>query len=206
MNVTKDMFDEFTDTALEPSDSEVMRYSEPIKRFFVDKKGFKDNELVSAIVPLIARSRMFMVKPELYSDPKKGVAILGNVGTGKTMLLKLAANALDSSFYDVPSLAVIFSRYGADRFWSEVEQKSRREFLLIDDLGAEPDARNFGNSVPICEFIYDRYNAWKNAGTKLWLTSNLTGEQLATRYGDRVVDRIKEMCEIVAAPGESLRK
>ena len=41
---------------------------------------------------------------------------------------------------------------------------------------------------------------------RLFITTNLTGEQLLDRYGGRVVDRLKQMCVPVRMTGNSKRK
>lgn len=198
-------FEEFVpESNTEPSATEIQRYTEPLERFFHEKKGFKRTELTRSVLPLIARANMSILNPDKYQLPKRGVAMFGNVGTGKTVLLRLASMVLQINMVEVSELSVKFSRQGPDGFWLTVGTPNK--FFMLDDLGAEPDSKNYGNTIPTIDLIYERYAAFKRGGARPWITSNLKQDELTARYGERGVDRIKEMCEIVSAPGESLRK
>ncbi len=133
--------------------------------------------------------------------------MLGNVGTGKTILLNFAAYACDVAVISCPIIAAAFARGGENAFWQVVENRSMTGAdLMLDDLGAEDASKRFGNTLPMIDLLYRRYDIWRAIGGRVWLTSNLTGAQLMEKYGERVVDRIREMCEIVPATGGSLRK
>lgn len=189
-----------------PSDEQVLERASRIENLFHNKRGYNKTELTALVIPIIARAGFGVRHDKTSFDPSpKGMAMIGNMGTGKTMLLQLAANYLDIEYFDVPSLSIEFGRYGADGFWGKVDPSRPIFDLIIDDLGAEQDSKSYGNAVPIIDLLYNRYNLWQRTGARLWLSSNLTRKELETRYGTRVVDRIREMCEVVTSVGKSLR-
>lgn len=69
-------------------------------------------------------------------------------------------------------------------------------FLAVDDMGTEPTrVSDYGNEfLPLVELISRRYD--KQLPTII--TSNLGGDAIAERYGERIADRLREMCETIA--------
>ena len=78
------------------------------------------------------------------------------------------------------------------------------KILLLDDLGCEPEnCIIYGTSYhPISEIIYHRYC---NQPTTI-LTINLTDNELASRYGPRIMDRLEESFDFIAYTNPSYRK
>lgn len=78
--------------------------------------------------------------------------------------------------------------------------------LIIDDLGAEPRmAIHFGQrSCPLQEMLMRRYVAYPDA--KTYITTNLTMDEIAREYGDRVRSRLEEMCDVITLQGVDLRR
>ena len=77
-------------------------------------------------------------------------------------------------------------------------------FVFIDDLGEEPTSvQRYGNTLtPIVDLIERRYEA--KAYT--FISTNLTYKQIADKYGERIADRIVEMCHVVKFNNKSYRK
>lgn len=75
--------------------------------------------------------------------------------------------------------------------------------LIIDDLGTEPaTAKVYGTEqTPIAEIINHRYEAMLTT----IITTNLNDEAIAKRYGERTIDRLREMCEKLTFTGASYR-
>ena len=76
------------------------------------------------------------------------------------------------------------------------------EFVFVDDIGVESQKVYSKTEVlPIPEVIYRAYDYQ----LALIFTSNLAPQDIAKRYGDRVLDRLREMCEFIAFRGKSFR-
>lgn len=82
--------------------------------------------------------------------------------------------------------------------YQDVILTSNRVFIL-DDIGVEK-VTEF-----VEEFMYLFINKQYEKVFPVVITSNLPLSQLAEKIGDRVVSRIKEMCEIVELKGEDRR-
>lgn len=73
--------------------------------------------------------------------------------------------------------------------------------LLLDDLGREYlDDKGFALSL-VDGLFSSRYDQ----GRETIITTNLPAAAFATRYGERLVDRIREVGTFVELPGASLR-
>jgi DNA replication protein DnaC len=71
--------------------------------------------------------------------------------------------------------------------------------FVLDDIGVEKV------SEFVEEFMYMLINGQYEKVYPIVITSNLPLSQLAERLGDRIVSRIKEMCEIIEIKGEDRR-
>jgi len=79
------------------------------------------------------------------------------------------------------------------------------KFFCLDDLGAEPDTQSAKELM--ISIISARYEAYKAAKSDLFIiTTNLSSDDLSYRYGDRIVDRITEMCTIMKFKSHSFRQ
>jgi DNA replication protein DnaC len=159
----------------------------------------------------------------VIEDNSKGVILIGSKGNGKTAMMRIMQKLFidtqrkfkwvnGSEFkklMDDYSVSEIMTMYG----------KSCRMDLYIDDIGTDNTTgiKKFGNETNlISEIIMERYDLFIQTGIKTHLSSNLPTRldkaihpnvaTLVDGYGDRVVDRIKEMCETIIFKGESLRK
>jgi DNA replication protein DnaC len=85
---------------------------------------------------------------------------------------------------------------------SEIDRVAKVELLVVDDLGAEfNDAKGFFLAL-LDELIDQRY-ARKLATI---ITTNLDAEAFKGRYGERIVDRIREVGRFVNCGNQSLRR
>lgn len=72
--------------------------------------------------------------------------------------------------------------------------------LYMDDLATEQMVVNaYGNRIDVMAQIVipKRYEAYKNAGVKTYMTTNLNTIELERRYGKRVFSRLQEMCNFL---------
>ncbi len=76
-------------------------------------------------------------------------------------------------------------------------------YPIIDDLGVESIINDYGSKS-------EGFNAIINAAERyckpMFITTNLTGEELLDRYGDRTLDRLKHLCRIIIFKGNSMRE
>lgn len=138
-----------------------------------------------------------------------GILIFGDPGNGKSHLaaavtrIALAAN-YTAVFERVPRLlARIRATYRNDSPVGESEimrALTQADLLTLDDAGAEKWTE--WTEPTLYTIIDERYSYCK----PLIITTNSTLEELEQKIGDRAMDRVLEMCEIVENTGRSYRK
>lgn len=145
----------------------------------------------------------------LLADGRRGFALLGTVGNGKTTLLRAvqrAVLAMDGlgMFPEATALRIVAARSvhrdGSPRF----ESLCREPWLAIDDLGTEPtETLVYGNPLtPVADTLLRRYER------RLFtvISTNLTPRERLDKYGQRITDRLREMCTTITFDHESFRK
>lgn len=140
--------------------------------------------------------------------PRKGILLIGRPGCGKTKAMQMMKTLFGIRMFSARGLVKWYreddSRY--EEIWDPEfrhENKGRHDDVIIDDIGPEPMVNKFGTKVEvIADLIDDCWARWDRNGTKVFITTNLTMEALAKRYGNRTVSRLKGMCniQIVKAP------
>lgn len=76
--------------------------------------------------------------------------------------------------------------------------------VVLDDMGAETLRNEYGIKRDVVGEFICRYHS-RGKG-RLFITTNLSGNELLDRYGGRVFDRIKQMCVPVHMDGTTKRK
>lgn len=159
---------------------------------------------------------------KIKGDKNKGLLLIGKVGVGKTALMKIMQRLFkdtDSRFKWVQAneFKYLFEEYSNNEIMAMYGRDCSVD-LYIDDIGiAGADYKKFGNSINIIsEIIYERYDLFLDKGIRTHISSNLpikidknkypNIDTLSDLYGDRITDRLKEMCETLVIKGESLRK
>ena len=134
----------------------------------------------------------------------KWVLLAGNMGTGKTTLLSLFAQAygiIERQPVKLYSTAKFCLEYGNSGEQAILDNE--HGLMCIDDLGVEPKTQNRYGTVsdPISTLLFLRYES----KARTFCSTNLDAAKLKARYGNRLADRFKEMFEVVAFTGESKR-
>lgn len=153
---------------------------------------------------------MFREFAEYFRQSKrKWLLLIGNIGTGKTTLAKAIVNVYNSltakqdekmMILNAVTLADYYRRDSVD----DIIRIRKRPKILIDDIGTESESLNvYGNTVyPFADFVLNKYD---DPLSIVLLTTNLNSAEIASRYGERVLDRIVEKCFVVKNEGKSLR-
>lgn len=148
----------------------------------------------------------------MTSTAGRGLLLYGECGRGKSIILTGVVPVLLAmkGYGSHPIHADEFQRpydfaastAGYDSKMSNLDYLARTAFPIIDELGVEPLVNDYGEK-------YEGFNRIINAAERylrpLFLSTNLTKEQLLRRYGERTFDRLTRLCRVVEFRGESLR-
>ena len=174
-----------------------------------------------------SRGKEMLVTPELLSitnrvvdwllgKGKRWLLFMGNVGDGKTTMLNAVQKFIISMDIQKPyreghysSWWAMYNATAKDLVTDYVKdpalitQYNNVDVLGLDDMGAEPaETMVYGNPVyPIADILMTRYK--KDVQTII--STNLKANEIRPRYGDRIADRLNEMCERIVFPEQSYR-
>lgn len=137
----------------------------------------------------------------------KGLLLMGDCGRGKSTILRSVIPLLYLQKYNkiirpisakelnLPDLQRGKKTIG----WPEI---SKRWCYNIDELGTEDAESNYGERFePFNKTIDEAENLIK----LVFISTNLTKEQLLQRYGERCIDRLVRLCKVVEFKGSSFR-
>lgn len=128
-----------------------------------------------------------------FGEKGGNLLLIGPTGTGKTHISTAIARELIHKGYNViyDSTQNIISDFEADRFRSGYGREESRSdkyldarLLIIDDLGTE-----FSNQFTLAT-IYNLLNTRQNKGLSTIISTNLSPDELARKYEDRIYSRI----------------
>lgn len=150
----------------------------------------------------------------------KHILLQGNVGTGKTLLMQVFSEYLritgNPRFFHNLSVTQMVNYYtlhnNLDRYtFNEEENKGFKCMpvnICINDLGVQ-STKFYGTDTETLtnEFLHARNEIWTQYHKMAHLTTNLTNEQLKSKYKDgfgRLLDRFKTY-NIIPLTGDSRR-
>lgn len=155
-----------------------------------------------------SRSKEMILKAAKWitDDRRPGLLLYGTVGSGKTTLSDSLLKTIlilhpNERIYRRSALAISAeAKDSPDGF----KETIRSKLLFIDDLGEEPAVvKNYGNEIsPIVELLYYRYD--RQLFTVI--TTNLTEQEISSRYGVRIEDRFAEMFDRIYFNNPSFRR
>jgi DNA replication protein DnaC len=132
--------------------------------------------------------------------------LTGNTGLGKTFVLHSIAKTVYEKGGDVMLIgaAELFSAFHRHRLGYDVELSFLQNcgLLLIDDLGVEPATQNVTK-----EYFLDLLNKRIDGKKNTVIASNLTTDNIISRYGERIYSRIrfKDICHQLIFEGVDVR-
>lgn len=146
----------------------------------------------------------------LIEGRKESLVIIGKVGTGKTTLMKTLQAILRVHFNYGCTFIQAMQLQDAVLDYKEFYQNQCLEgkypgiFLLIDDIGREPVmVQEYGNIIkPFERIVESRYDKQ----LPIIVTTNFNLEEIGNQYGERVMDRLKEMADIISFTNDSYRR
>ena len=155
-------------------------------------------------------------------DLTKGIAVLGPVGNGKTSFFRVfqkmfyTPNDWNPYQFSIKSCRHISREYLDKEFGGEhiIDRYGKNSFtnyerkpisFCFDDFGSEDDVKRYGNNVNImAEILQDRYDLI-STGMRTHLTTNLTGKQIRSGYGNRIASRFRAMFNQILYYGDDKR-
>lgn len=168
----------------------------------------------------IEKEPLFSKYKEVYtclSKREKGVLLIGNVGSGKSMMMRVMQRLFkdtESRFKWVNSsdLKDMIEEVGVGNI-KEMYGKGLKMDLYIDEIGASLNSNHYGNNVNIIsEIISERNELFVMSEFKTHFSSNVPPfsndagvKTLSNIYGERCYDRLAEMCELISWNSKSLR-
>lgn len=196
-------------------DAEASRIWNLLCLYFTDNKDF--NKIPLDLQPKNSDTR--------YFDLRKPIMIIGDVGTGKSTILRafsknkkqcfifkaaddIADEANDKNSGGIGSLR----KYSVPLAWNAADENTfyqKQLGWLLDDIGTENNINHMGTKADCIDIILRAYYAYitKDDGYAfgLHLTTNLTMPQIEERYGVRLRDRFRETHNIIVYEGGTRR-
>jgi hypothetical protein len=177
--------------------------------------GFRNDEFLSPVFDKLVS--YFTVKQ------RKGIILMGKVGTGKTSLMRIFDQFARLWFqnnmfilHNVKEIERAYSKDGQAGFdrimyskspWLSDPNMGNYYNICIDDIGIEGKVNHFRNSIePAEEIIFSRYELFITKGVITHFTTNLDANDLKERYSNRNISRLREMCHVIYLKGDDRRK
>lgn len=155
----------------------------------------------------------------------KNILLIGEPGTGKTMIMQIFSDYLrvtnnENMFRNISMTQLMnyHKVYGhIDKYtYNEVKGASSQECydgvmpfaVCLNDLGlATEKQKSFGTLLTQItdEFLFARYEIYQQYGKRYHITSNLTVTELKERFESRLIDRFKSF-NVIELHGGSRRK
>lgn len=156
----------------------------------------------------------------------------GNVGNGKTTMMQCVATTFEAlregatktltaegwklsaeerkpfeKLQTLPTIQLLTANQivtAASKNSDDYTRIQRQMFIAIDDLGIEPaTTKIFGTELtPVADIIYHRYDHL----LPTIISTNLNDEEISLRYGVRIGDRLRELCDKLVYSSASYRE
>ncbi len=128
----------------------------------------------------------------------RGLLMIGNCGLGKSLIGKYILPYLIRD-----SCRKVVNIFSAQELNNKPDEILSCHIVYIDDIGTENISNIYGNKrIPFMELC----DAAEQKGKLLICSTNLTLDELADKYGERTIDRLRATTKVVPFVGQSLRK
>ena len=122
---------------------------------------------------------------------RRGIFVFGKYGSGKTAFLKAVRPLFEPSIF-VPLNDPEWAEVLDAELWPNWNADALKGSIILDDLGAESAKSDYGVRRELAAEFVVRFHL-RGSG-RLFVSTNLGGEELAERYTARLTSRIKELC------------
>lgn len=132
-----------------------------------------------------------------YND-KRGLFLYGDCGRGKSLLTR----------YVIPAILLKYSKkvvsvYDVQSMNRNINEVLKKHIIALDDIGTEDVSVNYGNKrLAFAEVI----DAAEKQGKLIIISTNLKGDEIIERYGQRTMERIVSTTKRIEFKGKSLRR
>lgn len=134
----------------------------------------------------------------LGDNQGRGLLLYGNCGRGKSLI---ACKILPILFkHYCRKILRVYDMQTVNRDLDDIITKYLK---VLDDAGTEEVSNNYGNKRMALSEVVDEA---EKKGHLVVITTNLTLSEVAVKYGNRTLDRLKKITTPVLFKGESLRK
>lgn len=133
------------------------------------------------------------------TSTKGSLLLRGYVGVGKTTMLRSVSTLFIGLGLGGFRIVSAFNLAELAKDKDAFRELCKSDYLGIDDLGQEPNTiKDYGNErSPFEELISARYDGLKQTIISTNLVIEGDRDQIAGRYGTRVADRLREMCNTI---------
>ncbi len=161
------------------------------------------------------------VFPNEHYKIHKNILLVGEPGTGKTMIMQIFSDYLkmtrnENSFQNISSTQLMnyYKLNGHIDKYTYNEGANKDSFdgspfnVCLNDLGLMTEnQKSYGTTLTQVtdEFLFARYEIYQQLGKKYHITSNLSVKDLKERFEGRLVDRFKSF-NVIELHGGSRRK
>lgn len=134
----------------------------------------------------------------LEDNQGRGLLLYGSCGLGKTFLTRYVITAIILKYCNK-----VVTSYDMIDVNKEPDKVLSKHIISLDDIGTEDVSVKYGEKRSIIPEVLD---ATEKYGKLLLMTSNLGGEDLIKKYGNRTFDRILAVTKRIEFNGKSFRE
>lgn len=167
----------------------------------------EDNkQLLSSLYSSISGKtyKSFSIKNRDYTKENNdfsGFLLVGKTGTGKSSIFRAFIELLKNIDFEIflsdKPQKPKFAEINLSNYVDFYKKNNNRTFIYIDDLGTENLINDYGIKANYYKDLIENLYLKKD-NSFVFISTNLTFNDIKTRYSERVFSRIVEMCAIYA--------